>query len=144
MTADAQAKENQVPEFKDQSNEVRTLAKWVTLVVSVAILGGVFIMVTFLYVVDDGDPIMIRTEAQLDQIRISGDTHYVSVVVSNEGDVAAGNVQIQAKLRIGEETEISEFTIVTLSGNDSETGVIAFSGDPRDGEFTFRVASYIE
>ena len=50
--------------------------------------------------------------------------------------MTASDVQIQADLKIGEEIETSGFSILALSGNDGETGVIAFSRDPRDGEFT--------
>ena len=127
-----------------EGKEVRSLAEWVTLIVNIAILAGVFAMLTYLYVAGDGDPIMIRTEAQLDQIRVAEEAFYVPVTVFNDGDVTASDVQIQADLKIGEEIETSGFSILALSGNDGETGVIAFSRDPRDGEFTVRVASYIE
>jgi uncharacterized protein (TIGR02588 family) len=145
-TADSQSRKLSGPEPQtgSQDNEIRTLAEWITLIVSTAILAGAFIVITYLYVVGDGDPIMIRTEAQLDQIRLSEDAYYVPIRVFNDGDTTAGDVQIQAELTTGEETEASDFSILALSGNDSETGVVTFSRDPREGELTVRVASYIE
>ena len=144
MTGKPQATKKPKQKAEDRSTESRTLAEWVTLLVSIAIVAGVFIVVTYLYVAGDGHPVVIGTDVQLDHIRVAGETFYLPVVVFNEGDSAAGNVQIQAELAIGEEIETSEFSINSLSGNDSETGVVAFSGDPRDGELTARVASYIE
>jgi len=131
-------------EHDSKAEESRSLAEWVTLIVSFAILAGVFGVVIYLYVVGDDDPITIRTDATLDQTRIAGETYYVPVEVFNEGDSAAGDVQIQAELSIGPETETSEFSIVTLPANDSKTGIITFSRDPRGGEFSVRVVSYIE
>jgi uncharacterized protein (TIGR02588 family) len=129
---------------QEHEEKARSLAEWVTLVCSVAILAGMFLVVTYLYVVGNGDPIKISTNARLDQVRVSDEAFYVPVDVFNEGDTTAGNVQIQAELTIGDETESSEFSLPTLAANDTETGIIAFSRDPREGEFTVRVASYIE
>jgi uncharacterized protein (TIGR02588 family) len=122
----------------------RTLAEWVTLLISLAILLTAFAAVTYLYVAGDGDPILISAKVDLDNIRESDGTFYVPVIAYNDGDSSASEVQIEAELTIGEEVETSSFAILTLSGNDSETAIIAFSRDPREGEFTVRVTSYIE
>lgn len=135
------------PEDVDQSGEgddVRTLAEWVTLLGSLAILLAAFAAVAYLYVNDDDLPITIRAEANLEDVRESNGTYFVPVTAFNEGDSAASNVQIQADLTMGDQVESSGFSILTLSGNDSETGVIAFTRDPREAEFVVRVASYIE
>jgi uncharacterized protein (TIGR02588 family) len=129
----------------DQGEErARSIAEWTTLICSLAILIGMFLVLTYLYVVGNGDPVRISTSARLDEVRVSDEAFYVPVDVLNEGDSTASNVQIQAELVIGGETETSEFSLLTLAANDSETGIIAFSRDPREGEFTVRVASYIE
>jgi uncharacterized protein (TIGR02588 family) len=131
-------------ESEHREERARSLAEWVTLICSVAILAGMFLVVTYLYIVGNGDPIRISTMARLDLVRESDETFYVPIDVFNEGDSTAGNVQIQAELVIGDETETSEFSLLTLAANDTETGIIAFTHDPREGEFTVRVASYIE
>jgi uncharacterized protein (TIGR02588 family) len=122
----------------------RTLAEWVTLLISLAILLTAFAVVTYLYISGDGDPALIRAQADVSHVRESDGTFYVPVTAFNDGDPSASDVQIEAELTIGEEVETSSFTILTLSGNDSETAIIAFSRDPREGEFTVRVTSYIE
>ena len=135
-----------VPEEEELANSAdeRTLAEWVTLLISLAILLTAFAAVTYLYVAGDGDPILISAKVDLDNIRESDGTFYVPVIAYNDGDSSASDVQIEAELTIGEEVETSSFAILTLSGNDSETAIIAFSRDPREGEFTVRVTSYIE
>lgn len=140
----ATAKTGPTPDDKGDGKDVRSLAEWVTLIASVAILAGMFAIVTYLSFAGDNDPIMIRTKAQLGQMRVSDETYYVPISVFNDGDTTAGAVQIQAELKIGEDVETSEFSIMALAGNDTESGVIAFSRDPRDGELTVRVASYTE
>lgn len=137
-------KSEAAPDEVDDSDEARSIAEWVTLIVSVSVLAAMFAIVTYLYVAGDGDPVMIRTEAELNQIRVSDDAFHVPVTVVNDGDETAGNVQIQAELKIGDENETSEFSIMILAANDRETGIVAFSRDPRDGELTVRVASYTE
>ncbi len=127
-----------------EGDDVRTLAEWVTLIGSLTILLAAFIAVGYLYLNDDHSPISLRAEANLDDIRESNDAFFVPVTVFNEGDSTASNVQIQADLMMGDQVESSGFSILVLSGNDNATGIIAFTQDPRDGEFVVRVASYIE
>jgi uncharacterized protein (TIGR02588 family) len=132
------------PGRSDDAPPPRTQAEWMTLIVSGLILLAAFLAVTYLYTAGDGDPVMIRAEADLNDIREADGTFYVPVIAYNDGDATASNVQIQAELRMGEEVEASGFSIMALPGNDSETGIIAFSSDPREAEFIVRVASYIE
>jgi len=140
----AKAQTEPAQDDEAESDEVRSIAEWVTLIVSVAVLAGMFAIVTYLYVAGDDDPVIIRTEAELNQIRVSQEAFYLPVSVFNDGDATAGDVQIQAELKIGENSETSAFSITTLASNDSETGIVAFSGDPSEGELTVRVVSYIE
>jgi uncharacterized protein (TIGR02588 family) len=127
-----------------EQDDPRTLAEWTTLLVSLAIIVAAFAAVVYLYLTEDNDPIMIHAEAALEQIRETEEGFYVPVVVSNVGDAPATNVQIQADLTIGDEVESSGFSLLALSGNDTETGIVAFRQDPREGELVVRVASYIE
>jgi uncharacterized protein (TIGR02588 family) len=124
-----------------EQDDPRTLAEWTTLLVSLAIIVAAFAAVVYLYLTEDNDPIMIHAEAALEQIRETEEGFYVPVVV---GDAPATNVQIQADLTIGDEVESSGFSLLALSGNDTETGIVAFRQDPREGELVVRVASYIE
>ena len=129
---------------EDGADRDRSPAEWVTLVVSLVILVGTFAMIAYLYVAEDQGPIDLRTEAHLEDVRENEEAFYLPVTVRNAGNLTAQNVQIEATLEFDGEMETSDFSILSLPGRGSETGIVAFAHDPRDGELTVRITSYLE
>ncbi len=136
--------DSSVASHNGDREEGRSLPEKVTLITSITIVLGLFGFMTYFSLTAATQPPQLRAEANLDEGWRANESYFVPIRVSNDGDRAAGTVEIQAELRVGEDIETSQFSIMTLPGDGSETGVVAFSRDPRDGDLTVRVASYVE
>jgi len=116
-------------------------AELVTFLVSLAVLLGLVAAIVVLWI-DGQSPasVSVRQEA----VRRDGDVHLVEVVVRNDGDDTASNVQVLATLTIEGEVTEGEQVVDFLAGEEAETLVFAFSDDPADGELELEVSSYTD
>jgi len=116
----------------------------VTLSVSVAILSLLIGSVIYVSFAGSDEPATIDVRPVLEEVRRDGDTYYLPVQVTNEGDRTAEDVQVQLTLEAGEgEPASATFTIRFLAGGEGKRGVVAFQTDPSAGEIRSSV-SFIE
>lgn len=132
-------------ETTPSQSDSRSVAEWTTLGFSIAILLGIFGLITYLYVRGDERPPIIVAEARLDELRTNANLYYLPVDVMNQGDRTAEAAQIQAELDAGSgQPEMAEFTVSFLAGGEKVRGTFIFQNDPEQGELTVRAISYKE
>ena len=119
--------------------EPRSAAEWVTLVVSLLVL-AVLVGLIVLRLLDERDP--AEPIATIEGVEEVGDDHHVEVMVRNEGDDTAADVQIVAELVIGDETSEADQVLDFLAGDEEEHVVFVFEDDPADGELTVSVSGF--
>ena len=121
----------------------RSTAEWVTLGGSVAILLGIFGLITFLHFQGDEKAAIIDVISNVDEVRFEGDLYYLTVEVTNRGDLTVEDVVVEAELDTGSGTPITaDFTITFLAGGERVQGTFVFEEDPRQGELTLHAVSY--
>ena len=107
-------------------------------------VGLVLVLGTLGFLVYDGaktGDAPARIEIELKEPSAAGQGFQVPVVVSNRGDVTAGDVHIEVTLE-GGEAERSEFRIAFLPRRSTREGVVTFHTDPRAGRLRARVLGY--
>lgn len=123
----------------------RTVAEWTTLGISLAILGTVFATIAWLWVNDDASPATVNVTPVSEQVRREGGAWYVPLKVTNDGDVTAEDVVIEAELDTGSgEPETAEFTVTFLASGETARGTVVFTSDPAAGDLTIRPVSFKE
>lgn len=125
-----------------QRPERRSGAEWTAFGISAAILLAVVGAIGYFWLTQDaGEP---RLEiSQAGEIQQRGRQFYVPFEVRNLGGAAA-NIQLEAELASGGEPEPASQQIDFLAGGEIERGAFLFDADPRQGELTLRVASYLD
>jgi uncharacterized protein (TIGR02588 family) len=123
----------------------RTVAEWVTLGVSIAILVAVFGAITWFYFTRNSSEAIIEVTPRPEQARQARDAYYVPIEITNTGGRTAANVQIVVLHDSGDgNSETSEFSIQFLAGGATSRGTAVFRTDPNAGTFTVDVISYLE
>jgi uncharacterized protein (TIGR02588 family) len=117
----------------------RTAAEWVTLACAGVILGAVIALIAA-QLRGDRDP--AAPMAEIEQVRPVAGAHHVEVVVANDGDETAAEVQVQAELTIDGESSEADQVIDFLAGDEEEHLVFVFEDDPADGELTVAVTGF--
>ncbi len=117
----------------------RSAAEWTTFGVAVAVLLAIMaaIGVEASRHNDDAAPVAV-----IKGTRRVGDQFHVAVVVANEGDKAASNVQVNASLEVDGDTLEGDQTVDFLAGSDEEELVFVFGEDPDDGELSVEVSGF--
>lgn len=117
----------------------RTPAQWVTLVCSCLILGGLVALIAAQLgeTREPAAPVVV-----LGEVRDVGGTHHVDVVVTNEGDETAANVQVVAELTVDGTVTTGEQMIDFLAGGEEEELVFVFDDDPGEGDLSVSVAGF--
>lgn len=88
---------------------------------------------------DDLVPILV---AEVDRIVDTPAGHVVTVRVRNLSDQTAAAVQVEGKIKVGQEEETSGATIDYVPGRSQATGGIIFSSDPRVSSLKIRVTGF--
>jgi uncharacterized protein (TIGR02588 family) len=123
----------------------RSVAEWVTLGISIAIIAAMVAVISFLYLDGADDPPTIATEPQLDQLRREDDGFYLPVKVTNRGDHTVENLVVQASLDTGDgQPHTAEFSLNFVAGGETVRGTFVFGEDPTGGDLTIGAASYTE
>jgi uncharacterized protein (TIGR02588 family) len=119
----------------------RTLAEWVTLGVSVAIVLALAGLVVLQWLAQRTGHPEISVEPNMEQVRQVGDLYYLPIRVTNSGEKAVEVVEVETELRAeGEEPETVGFTVQFLAGRESDEFIVVLSNDPRNGELSHTVS----
>ncbi len=122
----------------------RSAVEWVTFAVSAAIL----LALIGLVIVQQGgrgdQPASIEVQPQLQAVRRVGESYYLPVAVTNQGDQTAGDVRVEVSLVDGQGgRESSQFQIDFLAGGATRLGTAVFRGDPARGTVRAAVVSFV-
>lgn len=88
---------------------------------------------------DDSVPVLV---AEVERVVATPTGHVVEVRVRNLSDQTAAAVQVEGKIKVGQEEETSSATIDYVPGRSQATGGIIFSSDPRGSPLELRVTGY--
>ena len=123
----------------------RSLAEWVTLAISVAIVLGLLGLVTYLYLDDGLTSAVIEVTPLIGETRESGARFYVPVEIENTGGKTVEQLLVTVSLTLPNgSTEDAQFTVDFLAGGASQGAVASFSEDPREHEVGVSAVSYVE
>lgn len=134
------------PKQEHSAPERRQLAEWVSLAISTGIVLLVVALVSYRFVDGGTQPPAFSVDPDLAAVRQEGNLFYLPLEVTNTGDETAEDVLVKITLRPGvndAETETAEFTIRFLPGGDSARSAAVFRHDPRQGDLTSHVVSYL-
>jgi uncharacterized protein (TIGR02588 family) len=120
----------------------RSLAEWVTLLVSTTILALLVGLILYDWQVNQTRPpafdITIANE-----VRVTDRRYYLPFAITNTGGRIARTVQVVAELHFpGIDDEVAEQQIDFLSGHERKQGSFVFTHNPLEGDLMVRVASY--
>lgn len=122
---------------------VRSLAEWVTLVISSLVLLLIVGLVLYDWQISKNLPPAFQVEVSETAELIEGQ-YYVPFTLQNTGGQIARTVQVTAELNLpdSDEDETGEQQFDFLSGNERKRGGFVFEHDPQTGELIVRVASF--
>ena len=92
---------------------------------------------------DEEEP-LIQVEPRLSQVRQAGERYYLPVEIVNGGGKTAEDTRARVTLEAGDKEETAEFEIRFLAGGERTSAVVSFATDPRNGQLTAEVLSYLE
>ncbi|CAN5362903.1 MAG: TIGR02588 family protein [Acidimicrobiia bacterium] len=118
----------------------RTGAEWVTFFVACLVLLGVVGLIAG-QIIGDQEPAAPNASVN-GEVEARGPRFHVPVLVVNDGDTTAADVQVVAELTIGDETVTADQTIDFLAGGASDDLVFVFEDDPADGDLVVRVGGF--
>ena len=127
-----------------EEKEERTTAEWVSLFISVAIVlalvGGLFYQVF----AGGNRPPSIEVKPLMEEVRQEGDSYYLSLDITNNGDRTAENVEVMLSLDMGEgDPETMQFQVQFLDGGETENQTVIFRNDPTKGELTHTASFHV-
>ncbi len=88
---------------------------------------------------DDPVPVLV---AEVKRVIATPTGHVVEVRVRNLSDQTAAAVQVEGKIKAGQEEETSSATIDYVPGRSQAIGGLIFSSDPRGSPLELRVTGY--
>ncbi len=113
-------------------------AEWVSLGVSVVILGLLVGMVIFVWLSPVDRP--ARFEVRQGQIRVEGHSYYVDFTIENKGDQTGERVKVAGFIIVDSGREETSTTFDFVPGRSEEQGVLIFEHEPAG--LVIRVISY--
>ena len=122
----------------------RSAAEWVTVVVSTLIMLALVGLVIFQYATQGTRPSTIKVEPAMEEVSRRGDAYYLPVNITNDGDRAVEDVEIQLSLKVGEgEPESAAFSVHFLAGGETDQEIVVFSNDPAKGQLSQVVSFHV-
>ncbi|HEY0070761.1 MAG TPA: hypothetical protein VGE04_12415 [Chloroflexia bacterium] len=129
---------------KGQEKEERTTAEWVSLLISVAIVLALVGGLVYQVFAGGNRPPTIEVKPLMEEVRHEGDSYYLSLDVTNNGDRTAENVEVMLSLDTGEgDPETMQFQIQFLDGGETENQTVIFQNDPGKGELTHTASFHV-
>ena len=119
--------------------EPRSLAEWVSLGVSAAV---VLAVVALILAQVPGEDEPAAPAARIDEVREVEGSYHVEVMVENLGHAAATQVQVVAELTTPEATYTGDQTVEILSGGAERSLVFVFTEDPSSGDLRVDVSGF--
>jgi len=118
----------------------RNIVEWAVLVVSVVAI-GVLVAALVVTGLSENSPADPQVELKLNEARMGELGWMLPATVSNEGDMTAEAVVIEATATVDGEEESSEIEIAFLPAGSEEDVVFAFSAEP-DSDVTVRLVGF--
>jgi uncharacterized protein (TIGR02588 family) len=118
------------------------LAEWVTFLISLSILALLVGLVIHSWTTQSDRPpiLQVMTSAEVQQLE---GQYYVPFTVTNIGGETAESVQIIGEIEEnGQVEQVGDQQIDYLSAGEKQEGAFVVNRDPRQGNFTMRIASY--
>jgi uncharacterized protein (TIGR02588 family) len=124
-------------------NEPRTLAEWVSLIVSALLVAALISMILIFWVQDRGRPATFHVEQGI--VRKAGTQYYLPFSVTNKGDRTGANVVVEGKLteqagRTVSDNQRSTTVFDFIPAQASAEGIFVFTAEPSGADL--RVTSY--
>ena len=143
QTRDGRSEEE--PHTRRTHDRGRSVAEWVTLGISSAILLAVVGTLVYQQLSGGDDPAVIEAAARLEAVRVAGGAYYLPIEIDNRGGVTAQDVRVVVSIGSGQaERESSELLIDFLAGGATASGTAVFRRDPRQYPLEIDVVSYLE
>jgi uncharacterized protein (TIGR02588 family) len=140
MTA---AKQSEEKNERGSSAAPRTRPEWVSLIVSLLLLGALIGVIVSFWIQDQGRPATFQIEKG--PVRRVGSRYYVPFTITNTGDDTGANVTVEGKLTgqaaksgTGDETTSTTFDFIPARARAE--GIFVFTTDPYAADV--RVISY--
>ena len=120
----------------------RSLAEWLTLLVSLLVLTLLVGLIVFDWQVNQTQPPAFEITLA-NQVRLTERRYYLPFAITNTGGRIARTVQVVAELHYPDAAdEVAEQQIDFLSGHERKQGSFIFTHNPLEGDLMVRVASY--
>lgn len=103
-------------------------AEWVSLGVSLVILGLLVGLVIFVWLSPADRP--ARFEVRQGQTRIEGNSYYVDFTIKNKGDQTGERVKVKGFITVDGRREEASTTFDFVPGRSEEQGVLIFEHEP--------------
>lgn len=131
------------PKDGEETGE-RTTAEWVSLFVSVAIVLALVGGLVYQIFARGNRPPVIEVKPLMEELRREGDSYYLSLDITNNGDRTAENVEVMVTLDTGEgEPETMQFQVQFLGGGETENQTVVFQNNPAEGELTHTASFHV-
>jgi uncharacterized protein (TIGR02588 family) len=124
----------------DGARPTRSPAEWVTFAVALAIVAVVAGLIVREIPGSKRPP---EPVAEAAPVEARGDRFVVPVVVRNDGEQTAENVQVSATLTIDGAETTGDQTVDFLAGGEEQDLEFVFADDPGDGELEVEVTGYL-
>lgn len=127
----------------DKTSRKRPIfAEWITFLISLSLLALLIGLVIHSWITQSDRPpiLQVITSGEIQQIERQ---YYVPFTVTNLGGETAESVQIIGEMEENGQTEqVGDQQIDYLSAGEKQEGAFVVDRDPRQRNFTMRVASY--
>ncbi len=127
-----------------EGKEKRTTAEWISLFVSVAIVLVLVGGLVYQIFARGNRPPVIEVKPLIEEVRQEGDSYYLPLDITNNGDRTAENVEVMLSLDTGEgEPETMQFQVQFLDGGETENQTVVFQNNPTEGELTHTASFHV-
>jgi uncharacterized protein (TIGR02588 family) len=118
------------------------LEEWVTFLISLSVLALLVGLVIHSWITQSDRPPILQVITSAEVRQIEGQ-YYVPFTVTNVGGESAESVQIIGEIEEnGRVEQVGDQQIDYLSAGEQQEGAFVVDRDPRQSNFTMRVASY--
>lgn len=131
-------------EHSDQQTG-RTWAEWVSLGISVAIIGALVAAVVYLHLAGSDEPVRLDVQVEAASARQADGLYYLPVTIHNLGGETGEDVLVRLALDTPEgDRHLTELRVNFLAPNATHRGTVAFPANPAAGQITIHSLSYAE